>query len=242
MLPNRNQYFGDYKDGLRHGSGVLQYKNGAQYEGEWKNGLKNGVGKLSYPDGSWYAGKWVANKKHGFGKYFYANGDYYDGYWKDDQKHCLGIYKFHEGGILLKGTWLLGELKGPVEIVYPDSRYHGFWNKNSPVGEGVFTFDMQHMLSGHTEKGSNAKRDSSSDQVSVENANTSETKAVDDRVYFKAHEIQLFDPKLLPEPPVLIQDQFSTQSLCSQTSNHASMRSRDSSEVQKLLTEFFYCC
>lgn len=209
---------------------MLQYKNGAQYEGEWKRGLKNGVGKLSYPDGSWYAGKWVANKKHGFGKYFYANGDYYDGYWKDDQRHCLGIYKFNEAGILVKGTWLLGQLKGPLEIIYPDARYHGFWNKNSPVGEGVFTFDMQYMLTGHAEKESKAKRDSSSDQQSIASADVSEVKPMEDRASFKAHEIQLFDPKLLPEPPVLIQDQFSSHSLCSMPANPSTMLSRESSQ------------
>jgi radial spoke head protein 1 len=80
ILPNRDQYEGDYRNGLRHGRGCYIFKkNGARYEGEWKKGLKHGHGKFHYPDGSVYCGEWKENKKHGSGKYTYDNGDVYEG-------------------------------------------------------------------------------------------------------------------------------------------------------------------
>lgn len=136
---------------MRHGKGIFQFKNGARYEGTWKNGLKHGTGKFNYPDGSWYWGCWKENKKRGFGKYCYANGDVYEGTWKDDLKHGVGTYKYQEAEISIRAVWEKGSPKGPVEIFYPNFRYHGYINKNQPIGEGVFSFGAKYMQPGHVE-------------------------------------------------------------------------------------------
>ncbi len=38
----RNTYFGNFKNGKRHGQGTFLYANGAKYEGTWENNLKHG--------------------------------------------------------------------------------------------------------------------------------------------------------------------------------------------------------
>jgi hypothetical protein len=38
----RNTYFGNFKNGKRHGQGTFLYANGAKYEGNWENNLKHG--------------------------------------------------------------------------------------------------------------------------------------------------------------------------------------------------------
>ena len=151
LYQSGNQYEGEYHEGLRHGRGVFQFKNGSRYEGEYKKGLKHGLGKFIYCDGSVYAGNWKSDQKHGFGKYIYENGDIYEGTWKKDVKHGVGVYKYREATIAFKANWIDGLPKGPIEIFYQNFRYHGSWNKNMPVGEGVFSFGMKYIIPGHIE-------------------------------------------------------------------------------------------
>jgi hypothetical protein len=37
-------YEGQFKNGLKHGEGILTYKNGVKYEGQFQNDKKAGVG------------------------------------------------------------------------------------------------------------------------------------------------------------------------------------------------------
>ena len=83
----RNTYFGNFKNGKRHGQGTFLYANGAKYEGTWENNLKHG---------------WVCFKKiylfvHRIdvrlkidyyilkGKYTFKDGRSYEGYFEDDK-------------------------------------------------------------------------------------------------------------------------------------------------------------
>ena len=45
----------------------MEYANGNVYEGDWKKGVRDGTGTMTYADGSKYTGDWKANKKSGFG-------------------------------------------------------------------------------------------------------------------------------------------------------------------------------
>ena len=38
------KYKGEWKDGKKHGQGILTYANGGKYEGEWKDNKKHGRG------------------------------------------------------------------------------------------------------------------------------------------------------------------------------------------------------
>jgi len=59
---------------LRHGKGTYTNpKEGVVYEGEWKNGLRHGHGILKYRNGSVYDGLWERGMKWGQGKMTYAS-------------------------------------------------------------------------------------------------------------------------------------------------------------------------
>lgn len=152
LLPNGDQYEGQYRDGFRHGKGTYQFVSGAQYSGDWKKNAKHGNGKFNFPDGSSYCGNWKDNKMHGLGKYSYSNGDIYEGTWKDNVRHGIGNYKFSLVDLSIRALWVEGVPKGPIEAFFPDYRYYGQWNKSEPVGRGTFTFGGKYMLSGHIEQ------------------------------------------------------------------------------------------
>lgn len=42
QYPLRNEYTGDFVQGLRHGQGSFYYASGALYKGEWKDNKKHG--------------------------------------------------------------------------------------------------------------------------------------------------------------------------------------------------------
>lgn len=61
MLNTPEEYYeGQWKDGLKHGSGYYKNKfNKIVYVGEFVEGIKQGKGRIVYPDGSVYAGEFV---------------------------------------------------------------------------------------------------------------------------------------------------------------------------------------
>ncbi|KAL5278782.1 RSPH1 family protein [Megaselia abdita] len=149
ILPNHDQYDGDYKHGIRHGQGLYVFRNGARYLGRYRCGKRYGQGIFYYPDGSVYEGQWRKNLKHGFGTYTYPNGDVYRGNWHKNLRHGVGVYNYKHVCATFKGTWKQGVRVGPVEIHYPKHKYHGYWDWYLPQGPGVFTFDCKYMLNGY---------------------------------------------------------------------------------------------
>ena len=83
-------YFGEVRDGKRHGKGECKFKGGKllgdMYDGEWENDKRNGHGVMKYADGDVYDGEFRDDKKHGHGVFKYADGGVYDGEWKDGEK------------------------------------------------------------------------------------------------------------------------------------------------------------
>uniref|UniRef100_H2XNT1 Radial spoke head 10 homolog B-like n=1 Tax=Ciona intestinalis TaxID=7719 RepID=H2XNT1_CIOIN len=61
QYPLRNEYVGDFINGLRHGQGKFFFASGAVYNGEWEN-----------------------NKKHGWGKFIFKNGRVFEGQFEND--------------------------------------------------------------------------------------------------------------------------------------------------------------
>lgn len=230
LFPSGNQYEGEFHAGLRHGRGVFQFINGARYDGEWRKGSRHGLGKFIYPDGSCYCGDWKFNKKHGVGKYFYGStGDIYDGAWKDDVKHGMGTYKYNEVHVVIKAAWIKGSIKGPIEIFYPNFRFHGYWNDDGPVGEGAFSFGMKYLLPGHFE---NYFKPIGDDSTSFETSKAKSVNQVDNEdgsaaggacvSRFVAHEIQPYEYKKLPQQPMPIPREDSIVTLCTQSSKSGS--------------------
>jgi hypothetical protein len=68
-----NEYFGDLQNGKPHGKGRMYTKGSNPHEyyyGDWKEGMKEGSGWMRYADGGFYRGEWVADKWHGEGRFW----------------------------------------------------------------------------------------------------------------------------------------------------------------------------
>ena len=84
-------YFGQYRNGLRHGQGLQIWPDGSYYEGYWENDLVNGIGRLVASEGDVYEGQWLNGKTNGKGVYYHTNGAKYDGEWRDDMQEGFGV-------------------------------------------------------------------------------------------------------------------------------------------------------
>ena len=56
IFSNIKSYSGNYKNGLCHGKGRLEFKDGSVYEGQFENNKMHGYGKIFFKDGSIYQG------------------------------------------------------------------------------------------------------------------------------------------------------------------------------------------
>ena len=68
LLSRIKSYSGDLKNGLYHGKGRLEFKDGSVYEGQFENNKMHGYGKIFYKDGSIYQGNFKNNLRDGTGK------------------------------------------------------------------------------------------------------------------------------------------------------------------------------
>ena len=62
---NGMEYFGEFKDGKRHGLGTMKNPDGSKYIGQWKEGLPNGKGTETWEDGTKFIGEFKNGKKIG---------------------------------------------------------------------------------------------------------------------------------------------------------------------------------
>jgi hypothetical protein len=45
----RGDYMGEWKNGVKHGKGVMTYTDGSIYKGQWVDGHREGDGTYTYP-------------------------------------------------------------------------------------------------------------------------------------------------------------------------------------------------
>ena len=69
------RYAGDLSEGLRHGKGILKFRNGAEYDGQWIRGRMHGYGSYLWPDARIYKGSWEAGLRHGEGTLSFSSGE-----------------------------------------------------------------------------------------------------------------------------------------------------------------------
>lgn len=114
-------YTGSLKKGKYHGQGTYYYsfKRG-YYQGEWKNGIKHGKGILVQFSGNTISGNWVNDQLIGETQYEYVNeGDILfrtreNGSYTDNYKLV------YHNGTVLEGTTINGRLEGVVTFVFKD--------------------------------------------------------------------------------------------------------------------------
>ena len=80
-------YHGQFKRGVKTGTGMAMYSNGDKYEGAWAGNVRSGHGTCRYGNGDVYEGQWADDQRHGTGKCQFANGEVYEGEWVRDRRH-----------------------------------------------------------------------------------------------------------------------------------------------------------
>ncbi len=111
-FPDGATYDGQYKNGLREGTGKYTFAGGKGfYSGDWVAGERHGVGTQRYPDKSRYVGEWRSGLRHGRGTYTYPNGDRYCGSWENDVRSGPGTYLYQADQTSFSGEWKEGQCR-----------------------------------------------------------------------------------------------------------------------------------
>ncbi|MBT30746.1 MAG: hypothetical protein CMO01_13890 [Thalassobius sp.] len=140
MYDNRNYYYGEKRQDVRHGNGIFVRFEGNKpsiYIGEWKDDKRHGKGKsYDIDDEIIYKGQWENDKKNGKGILLKINGEKYDGYWKDDKRHGKG--KYHKPNKeIYEGEWLNDKKDGKgILRMYNGYQYNGKWKNDLKHGWG----------------------------------------------------------------------------------------------------------
>jgi hypothetical protein len=113
----------------------------AKYSGDYKDGVKEGTGRMVYPNGDIYDGSWVGNVMEGEGTYQYkASGDIYTGGFAGGKKSGAGLYEFGKDGSVIKGSWVNGDVTDGEWILKDAAVYKGSFKNGKPDGAGTIAF------------------------------------------------------------------------------------------------------
>jgi hypothetical protein len=114
------KFIGNFKDGMRHGKGVLLLPGGRKLEGTWQqNEIVEGTYTL--PDGTKYVGQWKFRERYGQGELTFPDGRKYVGEFKSGQRHGKGTM-FYPDGRKYVGDFKFSERTGQGTMNYPDGR------------------------------------------------------------------------------------------------------------------------
>lgn len=145
-------YSGMFKDGLRHGDGVLLMPGGRKIVGTWQN---NEIVKGTYtePNGTVYQGHWKYRERNGRGSLTYPDGRKYTGEFKSNQRHGHGTMIYPDGRKYI-GSFLFGERTGQGTLTYPDGgRYTGEFKDGERTGKGAMVYPDGKRLEGMFKNG-----------------------------------------------------------------------------------------
>ena len=134
------KYIGDFQNDKKDGKGINYWNNGNRYEGEYKNGKREGKGIFYYNNGDRYEGNFFNDMYEGKGKYIFNHGDEYCGDWKNDKKEGWGIYKWKNGDIF-EGEWKNDIREGNGIKNYQNiGKYDGEWKNEKKEGKGIMYY------------------------------------------------------------------------------------------------------
>lgn len=153
VLPNGDQYHGEFSNDQFHGQGKIMFANGGFYEGQFEHGLMSGQGVHVDTDFSRYEGLFENGQYHGNGELSYSDGANYKGGFKQGLYHGKGKYTVDE--TWYEGYFEEGDLSGQAEYLdYQGNYYKGEvidWLAN---GEGTLTGSDGSILKGTFKDGS----------------------------------------------------------------------------------------
>jgi hypothetical protein len=132
-------YTGSFKDGVRHGRGVMLLPGGRKLVGVWENGeIREGI--ATQPDGTVYEGQWMFRERNGQGTLTFPDGRKYIGEFKSDERHGQGTMIYPDGRKYV-GEFQHGERTGQGTLTYPDGRkYIGEFKDGEKEGKGTLIF------------------------------------------------------------------------------------------------------
>lgn len=158
--PDGGRYRGGIVDGLREGTGRIDWDNGAYYEGGFVHGLYAGQGHLRRASGDDYRGQFEAGLESGHGRLAAADGSVYEGDFRRGLANGSGHFEdglgarydgsFRDGRFegsgrlstahgVFSGNFRAGELDGPGEADYVDGRrYRGSFAHGRYSGQGRY--------------------------------------------------------------------------------------------------------
>jgi radial spoke head protein 1 len=97
-------YYGYWENDLRHGEGVMTYKNSDVYSGNWAKGEKEGKGTYVFEKtGQKYVGLFLQGQMVS-GKWIYPNGTSFQGSFDNNKPKGQGVWTF-ENGNTVQGSY-----------------------------------------------------------------------------------------------------------------------------------------
>jgi hypothetical protein len=146
---DRLSFDGEWKEDNISGNGTLKWKAGDSYIGEFKNGLRHGKGVLTYSEKNdlgvvSYDGEWKEGSISGFGTMIYQEqGKKYVGDWVNFFRHGYGVLTFGEESDQLRyeGEMSGDEMSGNGTMTWKNGwKYVGEFLHDLQHGQGIFTF------------------------------------------------------------------------------------------------------
>jgi hypothetical protein len=115
-----HKYTGEFKNGVRHGKGVMQLPGKRKIVGIWvDNEIREGT--FTAPDGTIYEGQWEFRERNGQGTLTFPDGRKYVGAFKSGQRHGQGTMTWTDGRTYI-GDFKRGARTGHGTMTYPDGR------------------------------------------------------------------------------------------------------------------------
>jgi uncharacterized caspase-like protein len=134
------KYVGEFKDGLKHGTGAYTWENGDHYEGGFVEDRPDGAGKYRFANGDTYEGEVKAGVVAGRGTYVTKSGDRIEGSFADGKANGTGIYRFASGD-RYEGEMVYGKLQGKGRYFSANGdRMEAQFADGRPQGKGVYHF------------------------------------------------------------------------------------------------------
>jgi hypothetical protein len=131
-----HKFTGGFKEGMRHGKGVMQMPGQRKLVGVWQN---NEIieGKITYPDGRTYTGQWQFRERSGQGTLTWPDGRKYIGEFDNGHRHGKGTLMYPDGRQYV-GDFLYGERTGQGTMTYPNGvKYSGGFKDGERHGQGT---------------------------------------------------------------------------------------------------------
>ena len=151
-----HKFTGTFKDGERHGDGVMILPGNRKLVGVWEfNEIRRGI--YTYSDGTVYEGEWEFRERNGQGTLTFADGRRYEGEFRSGQRHGKGVMTWSDGRTY-SGDFQHGERTGEGTMSYPDGRrYIGEFRDGERTGKGKLIYPNGRIEEGQFKNGTLVK-------------------------------------------------------------------------------------